>query len=556
MIEEYTLTAKVSVETTKAERDLENVAKKADKAKESLEGTEKGAKKTGEKLEGMGASGAKSVSQLSSALKSLAGAFGLVLTAGAVVTFIKRVADSNRVLHQMSSRTGNAAKDLMALQNQFKALGFSASQADALIEDAAKSFASFRYNGQLDGIAKAFAMMGVAIMDAKGNMRNVNDMLVEAGEKALTMSGGDETKAQQLLMSRGFDKDAAYLASRRNARERMQQMQAEAAASKEAAASAEKLNKAITNLGNRFYAMVVELDEKHHVFDKLGNALEKIIPAVGVLTAFISRMFSAIEGAFQSPVLRPLLGLLKIGADTIANWEKDGFLGALGKSIDEVHLIGQPKAAPHETASQTNDLSGLIGKGEGGYNSVNLGKKYGNRAGNRNLTGMTIRQVLAAQENKEFNAAGKFQIIPETLKRVYRKAGLSLDSLFSAENQEKLFHALLRDKESIRDYLDRKSDDLAAAGRGLAQIWASVADPETGKSYYANNRASIPARAAMEALRHYRNTMPQGNARQGNTTIIVNAPTGNAPDITQSIQTAAPYAGFASSQMQPRGVMI
>ena len=556
MIEEYTLTAKVSVETTKAERDLENVAKKADKAKESLEGAEKGAKKTGEKLEGMGASGAKSVSQLSSALKSLAGAFGLVLTAGAVVTFIKRVADSNRVLHQMSSRTGNAAKYLMALQNQFKALGFSASQADALIEDAAKSFASFRYNGQLDGIAKAFAMMGVAIMDAKGNMRNVNDMLVEAGEKALTMSGGDETKAQQLLMSRGFDKDAAYLASRRNARERMQQMQAEAAASKEAAASAEKLNKAITNLGNRFYAMVVELDEKHHVFDKLGNALEKIIPAVGVLTDFISRMFSAIEGAFQSPVLRPLLGLLKIGADTIANWEKDGFLGALGKSIDEVHLIGQPKAAPHETASQTNDLSGLIGKGEGGYNSVNLGKKYGNRAGNRNLTGMTIRQVLAAQENKEFNAAGKFQIIPETLKRVYRKAGLSLDSLFSAENQEKLFHALLRDKESIRDYLDRKSDDLAAAGRGLAQIWASVADPETGKSYYANNRASIPARAAMEALRHYRNTMPQGNARQGNTTIIVNAPTGNAPDITQSIQTAAPYAGFASSQMQPRGVMI
>lgn len=556
MIEEYTLTAKVSVETTKAERDLENVAKKADKAKESLEGAEKGAKKTGEKLEGMGDGGAKSVSQLSSALKSLAGAFGLVLTAGAVVTFIKRVADSNRVLHQMSSRTGNAAKDLMALQNQFKALGFSASQADALIEDAAKSFAGFRYNGQLDGIAKAFAMMGVAIMDAKGNMRNVNDMLVEAGEKALTMSGGDETKAQQLLMSRGFDKDAAYLASRRNARERMQQMQAEAAASKEAAASAEKLNKAITNLGNRFFASVAELDEKHHVFDKLGNALEKIIPAVGVLTAFISRMFSAIEGAFQSPVLRPLLGLLKIGADTIANWEKDGFLGALGKSIDEVHLIGQPKAAPHETASQTNDLSGLIGKGEGGYNSVNLGKKYGNRAGNRNLTGMTIRQVLAAQENKEFNAAGKFQIIPETLKRVYRKAGLSLDSLFSAENQEKLFHALLRDKESIRDYLDRKSDDLAAAGRGLAQIWASVADPETGKSYYANNRASIPARAAMEALRHYRNTMPQGNARQGNTTIIVNAPTGNAPDITQSIQTAAPYAGFASSQMQPRGVMI
>lgn len=556
MIEEYTLTAKVSVETTKAERDLENVAKKADKAKESLEGAEKGAKKTGEKLEGMGANGAKSVSQLSSALKSLAGAFGLVLTVGAVVTFIKRVADSNRVLHQMSSRTGNAAKDLMALQNQFKALGFSASQADALIEDAAKSFASFRYNGQLDGIAKAFAMMGVAIMDAKGNMRNVNDMLVEAGEKALTMSGGDETKAQQLLMSRGFDKDAAYLASRRNARERMQQIQAEAAASKEAAASAEKLNKAITNLGNRFYAMVVELDEKHHVFDKLGNALGKIIPAVGVLTDFISRMFSAIEGAFQSPVLRPLLGLLKIGADTIANWEKDGFLGALGKSIDEVHLIGQPKAAPHETASQTNDLSGLIGKGEGGYNSVNLGKKYGNRAGNRNLTGMTIRQVLAAQENKEFNAAGKFQIIPETLKRVYRKAGLSLDSLFSAENQEKLFHALLRDKESIRDYLDRKSDDLAAAGRGLAQIWASVADPETGKSYYANNRASIPARAAMEALWHYRNTMPQGNARQGNTTIIVNAPTGNATDITQSIQTAAPYAGFASSQMQPRGVMI
>lgn len=52
----------------------------------------------------------------------------------------------------------------------------------------------------------------------------MNDLLIQAGDAALSINGGDRVKAQQLMLSMGFSTAQADLATRADRRERMEQM--------------------------------------------------------------------------------------------------------------------------------------------------------------------------------------------------------------------------------------------------------------------------------------------------------------------------------------------
>nr|WP_236872395.1 mannosyl-glycoprotein endo-beta-N-acetylglucosamidase [Burkholderia territorii] len=153
----------------------------------------------------------------------------------------------------------------------------------------------------------------------------------------------------------------------------------------------------------------------------------------------------------------------------------------------------------------------LIARGEGDYNSVNRGARGGYRAGTENLEGMTLGQVMAAQRAGQFNAAGRYQIIGSTLAEAARSLKLNGDEMFDRKLQDRIFEQyLVRNKRrAIADYVEGRSDDLRGALRAASREWASVADPDTGRSYYAgkgNNRASITAAEMEAALRNTRAT--------------------------------------------------
>ncbi|MEN8511962.1 mannosyl-glycoprotein endo-beta-N-acetylglucosamidase [Burkholderia sp. RS02] len=153
----------------------------------------------------------------------------------------------------------------------------------------------------------------------------------------------------------------------------------------------------------------------------------------------------------------------------------------------------------------------LIARGEGDYNSVNRGARGGYRAGTENLEGMTLAQVMAAQRAGQFNAAGRYQIIGSTLAEAARSLKLNGDEMFDRKLQDRIFDQyLVRNKRrAIADYVEGRSDDLRGALRAASREWASVADPDTGRSYYAgkgNNRASITAAEMEAALRNTRAT--------------------------------------------------
>ena len=160
----------------------------------------------------------------------------------------------------------------------------------------------------------------------------------------------------------------------------------------------------------------------------------------------------------------------------------------------------------HAKLIKASTIDAVISSGEGNYNSVNLGQKGGYKASTRNLTEMTVAQVLAAQDAKKFNAAGKYQVIPETLRGAIDAGVVSSAEKFSEEVQERIFKQYLvaLKRPEIKGFITGNTGaSLNDALSGTAKEFASVANPSTGKSYYAgvgNNKASISAEKMTESL--------------------------------------------------------
>ncbi|KVP84548.1 mannosyl-glycoprotein endo-beta-N-acetylglucosamidase [Burkholderia ubonensis] len=175
-----------------------------------------------------------------------------------------------------------------------------------------------------------------------------------------------------------------------------------------------------------------------------------------------------------------------------------------------------PAAVPAGAAGTMERLADtafgrLISRGEGDYNSVNRGARGGYRSGTENLEGMTLAQVMAAQRAGQFNAAGRYQIIGGTLSEAASAMKLNGSEMFDRKLQDRIFSEyLVRNKRrAIADYIEGRSDDVLAALRAMSREWASVADPDTGRSHYAgkgNNRASISRAEAEAALNNARAT--------------------------------------------------
>jgi muramidase (phage lysozyme) len=114
-----------------------------------------------------------------------------------------------------------------------------------------------------------------------------------------------------------------------------------------------------------------------------------------------------------------------------------------------------------------------------------------NPQGSKPLTEMTIQeakqlqqQMLANQAGSELpsSAVGKYQLISKTLAEQQNKLGLSDDIKFDATTQD-LFGLSLLEKRGYTDWIEGKISDHDFQ-KNIAKEWASVADPDTGKSYY------------------------------------------------------------------------
>lgn len=218
------------------------------------------------------------------------------------------------------------------------------------------------------------------------------------------------------------------------------------------------------------------------------------------------------------------------GVDTLLSMNKEaggtnkpkfgniqGFQG--GGRVSKNSQTSSPSPAG---GNRYTSLLSFISKGEGGYNSMNQGT-IGNRiVGSthnasgivgKNLPEMTIGEVMDRQaylmnpnnpQQSDYGifAAGRYQIIPDTMKFAVAKSGLNRNDMFSPENQDKLGMVLITQKQPrVGAYLSGKSDDIEGAMDALANEFASMPDPRTGNSKYGSgNRALHTVQEVKSAL--------------------------------------------------------
>ena len=168
----------------------------------------------------------------------------------------------------------------------------------------------------------------------------------------------------------------------------------------------------------------------------------------------------------------------------------------------------------------------VIAGGEGGYNSVNQGNAGDTPGGSqelfgKDLTEMTVGEIMDAQASGKVFAVGKYQIIDTTMAEWvnHPKGGVSRSDKFNEATQEKFKTYVINIKRpEIGRYLRGESDDVVAAAQGVAREFASVglSRPEAGRrvdqSRYAgigDNAASISSREIQQALKFDRGQYQQ-----------------------------------------------
>ena len=200
-------------------------------------------------------------------------------------------------------------------------------------------------------------------------------------------------------------------------------------------------------------------------------------------------------------------------------------------------------------------LLDFIAKGEGGYNSMNQGTRGGRIVGSthdastilgKNLTDMTIGEVMGHQNSGMLFAAGRYQIIPETMKFAISSSGLSMNDKFNPRNQDRLGVSLIQHKRPYAyNYLTGKHNDLDGAMLAMAQEWASLPDPRTGNSYYGSGNR------ALHSVAEVRNVMMRVRGEK-NVPIssIITTPTLNTSSSSQtssSSSTSSSSGGFSGT---------
>ena len=288
------------------------------------------------------------------------------------------------------------------------------------------------------------------------------------------------------------------------------------------------------------------VDDKLEELNKDGGLIDQIAEQTGILEPLVKALKPAIEQVRNVIGGKRKVLAVKDGKEGVKDLdtgefterqfttsEREKYVSAGGQGAGGAPSSGgggapsSGTAIPSGSSGKYGSLLDFIGSGEGGYNSMNQGTQ-GNRivgsTGNasskigKNLTDMTIGEIMDRQaylmnrNNPQISdygifAAGKYQIIPDTMPGAVRGAKLSRSDKFTPQNQDKLGMALIMNKRPyVGRYLRGEHNDVHGAMMELAREFASMPNPDTGRSLYGSgNKAFHSVDEVREALIRARN---------------------------------------------------
>ena len=435
---------------------------------------------------------------------TLAGKAGKViagLVAGnAIKNFTTGMIQSGEALYNFSLRTGQTIKDVAVLKNALENLGLSAESGLSELNNLVNSAAKLQMG--LPGYEQAarFASLGISLRDEDGNIKSGEEILRSVNKwLAQTEGVGDDpataarkTQKLQYLGLSSFDlllrkspkEFDEYLAKHRQFQDQAEQ---QAKTSATLANSARDFKKALTSTSDNISVFINKFFSA--LMDGLTLFLDWLPGIGGNLSSAEKRK---IRRRGRQSIYELSGGKIDLRSDKdkwVAYTQEKKDLEAKHKRIISGSQVGSISEKDKEEARKTkkqlqqrqqnlNDVGvfGLIGQLESrsDYNTMAGG---GNK---KQLTSMTINEVLQYQNSRGTNmkAAGKWQIMPDTLRGLKKSMNLTGDELFTPEMQDRMAFELAMNRKGYRQFANATGAEklalMGAAQNDLAKEWASM----------------------------------------------------------------------------------
>ena len=435
---------------------------------------------------------------------TLAGKAGKViagLVAGnAIKNFTTGMIQSGEALYNFSLRTGQTIKDVAVLKNALENLGLSAESGLSELNNLVSSAAKLQMG--LPGYEQAarFASLGISLRDEDGNIKSGEEILRSVNKwLAQTEGVGDDpataarkTQKLQYLGLSSFDlllrkspkEFDEYLAKHRQFQDQAEQ---QAKTSATLANSARDFKKALTSTSDNISVFINKFFSA--LMDGLTLFLDWLPGIGGNLSSAEKRK---IRRRGRQSIYELSGGKIDLRSDKdkwVAYTQEKKDLEAKHKRIISGSQVGSISEKDKEEARKTkkqiqqrqqnlNDVGvfGLIGQLESrsDYNTMAGG---GNK---KQLTSMTINEVLQYQNSRGTNmkAAGKWQIMQNTLRGLKKSMNLTGDELFTPEMQDRMAFELAMNRKGYRQFANATGAEklalMGAAQNDLAKEWASM----------------------------------------------------------------------------------
>lgn len=435
---------------------------------------------------------------------TLAGKAGKViagLVAGnAIKNFTTGMIQSGEALYNFSLRTGQTIKDVAVLKNALENLGLSAESGLSELNNLVSSAAKLQMG--LPGYEQAarFASLGISLRDENGNIKSGEEILRSVNKwLAQTEGVGDDpataarkTQKLQYLGLSSFDlllrkspkEFDEYLAKHRQFQDQAEQ---QAKTSATLANSARDFKKALTSTSDNISVFINKFFSA--LMDGLTLFLDWLPGIGGNLSGAEKRK---IRRRGRQSIYELSGGKIDLRSDKdkwVAYTQEKKDLEAKHKRIISGSQVGSISEKDKEEARKTkkqiqqrqqnlNDVGvfGLIGQLESrsDYNTMAGG---GNK---KQLTSMTINEVLQYQNSrgKNMKAAGKWQIMQNTLRGLKKSMNLTGDELFTPEMQDRMAFELAMNRKGYRQFANATGAEklalMGAAQNDLAKEWASM----------------------------------------------------------------------------------
>ena len=435
---------------------------------------------------------------------ALAGKAGKViagLVAGnAIKNFTTGMIQSGEALYNFSLRTGQTIKDVAVLKNALENLGLSAESGLSELNNLVSSAAKLQMG--LPGYEQAarFASLGISLRDEDGNIKSGEEILRSVNKwLAQTEGVGDDpataarkTQKLQYLGLSSFDlllrkspkEFDEYLAKHRQFQDQAEQ---QAKTSATLANSARDFKKALTATSDNISVFINKFFSA--LMDGLTLFLDWLPGIGGNLSSAEKRK---IRRRGRQSIYELSGGKIDLRSDKdkwVAYTQEKKDLEAKHKRIISGSQVGSISEKDKEEARKTkkqiqqrqqnlNDVGvfGLIGQLESrsDYNTMAGGENK------KQLTSMTINEVLQYQNSRGTNmkAAGKWQIMPNTLRGLKKSMNLTGEELFTPEMQDRMAFELAMNRKGYRQFANATGNEklalMGAAQNDLAKEWASM----------------------------------------------------------------------------------